>query len=154
MINLIVGLVGALVGGALAWAIEIRRRVEVTLALFSEFHTPTMLNTRHLAADKADAHPGLDFGALRVQQGRAGMQEIWAVQAFYQKLWLLMQHRQVENDLVPDLFGDRFAWWVQSHYAKRLFVLDTSQARDIEELWHWMESAAPTAQRMRWGGQM
>jgi hypothetical protein len=94
---LVVGLIGTLVGGGVAWRIEVRRRrAEVTIALFGEFNTPAMLRTRHTAADKAEAHPDLDFAELRRETGRIGMQEIWAVQSFYQKLWLLTKHRQVE----------------------------------------------------------
>ena len=149
---LVVGLIGTLVGGGVAWRIEVRRRrAEVTIALFGEFNTPAMLRTRHTAADKAEAHPDLDFAELRRETGRIGMQEIWAVQSFYQKLWLLTKHRQVEPKLVPHLFGDRFAWWVHNHYAKKLFTLDTSQAHDVSRLWAWMSGAATADQRQRWG---
>jgi hypothetical protein len=152
LVNLVAGLVGALVGGSMAWVIEVRRRrVEVTLGLFSEFNTPAMLNTRHAAAEQAEAYPDLDFAQLRQQVGRGGMQEIWAVEVFYRKLWLLMEHRQVQRAMVPALFGDRFAWWVRNHFAGRLFPLDTAQARDLRALWTWLEGAATPEQRRRWG---
>lgn len=152
LVNLLVGIMGTLIGAGLTSFFEIRRRrVDTTLTLFSEFNTPAMLNTRHAAADKAEAEPGIDFAALRQLIGRNGMQELWAVEAFYQKLWLLMQQNQVHKDLVPTLFGDRLAWWVRNHFEHRLFGLDSSPARDIAQLWRWMQRAAPTSQRQKWG---
>jgi hypothetical protein len=119
LVNLAVGLIGALVGGLLAWRIEIRRRrVEVTLNLFGEFNTHEMIKIRHLAADKADKDPDLDFRQLRERDGRLAMKEIWVVQNYFQRLWPLVKHNQVDRELVPDLFGDRLAWWVYHHYEK------------------------------------
>jgi hypothetical protein len=152
MINLVVGLIGALVGGLITWAIEIRRRrVEATLSLYGEFNTHEMIEIRHLAAEMADSYPNGDFRELRENHGRVAMKEIWVVENYFQRLWLLIQHRQVDRRLIPDLFGDRLAWWVHHHYESRLFMLDTAYARDIEALWRWMETATPASIRAEWG---
>jgi hypothetical protein len=110
-----------------------------------------MIKIRHLAADKADKDPDLDFRQLRERDGRLAMKEIWVVQNYFQRLWLLVKHNQVDQDLVPDLFGDRLAWWVHHHYEKKLFHLNNSYAQDIEALWQWMQASTPAEHQTTWG---
>jgi hypothetical protein len=151
VINILVGFIGTVVGGVVTWVIGVRqRRLELVLQAHRDFNSADMVEIRHRASELLDSHPGQDFRELRAQLGRSVMKDIWAVQYFYQRLWLLVQYHQVDSRLVPELFGDIFSWWVQRYYLALLFSLETEPARHIEQLWRWIQEKSTPQQRQQW----
>jgi hypothetical protein len=152
-VSLVAGLVGALFGGAITFVIGIRQRqLENVLELHREWNAADMIKARHCGADLLDQHPGADFNQLREIVGRSAMQDIWIVQNFYQRLWLLQKHHLVTPKLIPELFGDRLSWWVQNNYQSRLFPLNNEPSEHIELLWKWLIHNCSDSQRQLWLG--
>jgi hypothetical protein len=151
VVNILVGFIGTIVGGVVTWVIGVRqRRLVLVLQMHRDFNSAEMVEIRHQASEFLESHPGLSLRELRAQHGWSLMKDVWSVQFFYQRLWLLIQYRQVDPHLVSALFGDILSWWVQRYFLGLLFPLETEQAKHIEQLWVWIQKNSTPQQRQQW----
>ena len=167
------GLIGTLVGAAIAWLAGRRQhRVETTYAMHQEFHAAEMTKSRGLAGKTVRKHYPKNYDCLRRDLPPKKTQHVWNVMYFYQRLWLAIKYENIYTKNVPEMFGENFWWWYLKSYQKQLKPEDKSKeeeeeggvegkkkedkglnwqaARDIEELWTWMNKEADPGHKKRW----
>jgi hypothetical protein len=66
LISVGAGLIGTMVGAAIAWSVGSRQhRLETAFAMHREFHAPDMTRSRNLAGTTVRDHPSETFDAIR-----------------------------------------------------------------------------------------
>ncbi|MFB8774946.1 hypothetical protein [Streptomyces broussonetiae] len=153
VVGVVAGLLGVFTGASLARrAADHQRRITSTFDLHRELHGPDMMRARHAAGEIIEQHPDLDYHELRALLGPSGVADLHHVVYFFQRLWIAIECGAVREEHVPRLFGDTFSWWYKRTFRSTLVPTPTEMARDIEALWHWLETRSTEEQRQRWRG--
>jgi len=174
LISVGTGLIGTLVGAAIAWFAGRRQhRVETTYAMHQEFHGAEMTKSRGLAGETVREHKAKNYDELRRDLPLEKTQHVWNVLYFYQRLWFAIKYENIQKNKVPVMFGENFWWWYLNSYQEQLKPekkakekekeeeeeeekkkkekgLNWQAARDIEELWNWMKKEADPSDQKRW----
>ncbi len=69
---------------------------------------------------------------------------------FYERLWVLVNFKQVSVSAIPDLFGEIFLWWYTVSFRQQLLRCDWKSSQDIESLYLWLKSKAPRDDWNKW----
>jgi hypothetical protein len=145
------GLVGTVVGAAIAWLVSRRQhRLETAFAMHREFHGPEMTRSRNLAGKTVRDHPSETFDAIRKNLSPEVTQHVWNVMYFYQRLWLAIKYKSIHQSYVPEMFGENFCWWYIKSYEDQLVLLDWQASRHIAALMEWIERTAGRTEMGRW----
>jgi hypothetical protein len=147
----VAGLLGTLVGAGIAWLAARRRdRLETAFALHREFHAPEMTRSRNLAGKTVRDHASDTFDAMRRKLSPDTTQHVWNVMYFYQRLRLAIKYKNIQEDYVPEMFGENFCWWYLKSYEHQLVPLDWQASHHVAELMKWIEDHAKQIELERW----
>jgi hypothetical protein len=125
------GLGGTLFGAALGGAVTLavgwlasrrERRLSMTLALYSEFHSPLMNELRVRAYDVLERSSGRPFNEIYDAASFEERHALSSVLHFFEKVALLMQAGVVNPRLISRLMRQYVVWW------QPLFCLEGSSA--------------------------
>lgn len=151
------GLIGTLVGAAIAWFVGRRQhRLETTFTMHREFSAPEMTRSRNLAGKTVRKHYPKNFDVIRTTVDPEETQYVWNVMYFYQRLRLAIKYKNIQEKYVSEMFGENFYWWYIKCYQVQLVEpekrgeLNWQAARHIEELWVWIKNDADPSDRERW----
>src|SRR5215813_4201186 len=165
------GLIGTLVGAAIAWLAGRRQHhVETTYAMHQEFHAAEMTKSSGLAGKTVRKHYPKNYDDLRrdlppKKHNMSGM-SCTSINAYGSRL----STRNIYTKNVPEMFGENFWWWYQKQLnpeekskeeeeeeeeeegveEKKKKGLNWQAAQDIEELWTWMNKEADPGHKKRW----
>lgn len=126
-------LAGALLAGLVRYEQSVReRRVNVTVALHAEFHTPAFTELRIRAHDVLTQHDG---GVIRAYPlaDAAGKQAIYAVLHYFERVALLARSGVADMMLLRRFLRQYVGWW------RPLLCGDGEPVRDDPE---WSETLA------------
>jgi hypothetical protein len=149
------GFFGTLVGAGIAWWVTDRAtNTQTTFELYHEFSSEPLLTSRHKAQNTPslfdkNANITLDqmFGSLSADE-RA---HIWNIIHFYEKLYLLIKHKQCNTKFVPELFGEVFHWWYLNCFEAKLApIRDREASIRMRELKSWLEKKTKQEEIVRW----
>jgi hypothetical protein len=70
--------------------------------------------------------------------------------AFYQRLALAIKHRQIDERLVPEFFGDNFIWWFRLSFEKQLEPTGWESWQRMEYLRNWLAKKADLDDFLVW----
>jgi hypothetical protein len=145
------GLVGTVVGAAIAWLVSGRQhRLETSFAMHREFHAPEMTRSRNLAGKTVRDHRSETFDAMRRNLPPEETQHVWNVMYFYERLWLAVKYKSIHRSYVPEMFGENFCWWYIKSYEDQLVPLDWQASRHIDALMKWIKRTASPTEMDRW----
>jgi hypothetical protein len=72
-------------------------------------------------------------------------QNVWNVMYFYQRLSFAINHKNIHEKYVGEMFGENFIWWYQRSYDKQLVNIESKDedipwqaGRDIDSLRRWL----------------
>lgn len=82
-----------------------------TFGMHREFHSELMHEARNRAAATIAKHPMLTLQEIHDTVPLSESVHLSSVMGFYHRLALLVEHKQVESDFIPKLFGKVFVWW-------------------------------------------
>jgi hypothetical protein len=151
LISVAAGLVGTVVGAAIAWLAGRRqRRLETAFAMHREFHAPDMTHSRSLGGKTVRDHPSENFDVMRRGLRPDETQHVWNVMYFYQRLWMAIKYRNIHEDYVAEMFGENFCWWYMKSYSDQLVPLDWEASRHVAALMKWIEHHADEIQLAQW----
>jgi hypothetical protein len=115
----VTGLIGVIVGAFLAaWLARAQRvreaRTQHTLALVEEFHSPRMLEARHLAKSTLVYHEGPPISVAE-HRSRGGQEwiAISSVLHYLDKVEVLLDARLADRDLIDRLLGRYIRVWLE-----------------------------------------
>jgi hypothetical protein len=83
----------------------------------------------------------------------SGARNIWMVLGFYQRLALAIKNRQIDERLVPELFGDTFIWWFRLCFEKQLEPTGWESWQRMEYLRNWLAKKAELEDFLVWERQ-
>jgi hypothetical protein len=167
LVSVATGLIGTLVGAAIAWFVGRRQyRLEATSIMHREFNAPEMTHSRNLAGKTVRQQYPKNFDVIRTTLDPEETQHVWNVMYFYQRLWLAIKYQNIHKKYVCEMFGENFYWWYIKSYQVQLVApegekrekeqkkgeqgLNWQAARHIEELWNWFEKEADRNDSERW----
>jgi hypothetical protein len=67
-----------------------------------------MTHSRNLAGKAVRDHSSETFDAMRRKLSPDVTQHVWNVLYFYQRLWLAIKYKNIQEDYVPEMFGENF----------------------------------------------
>ena len=140
----LIGLAGALLGALIVyWTTLIMARWTRTMDLHREFNAERMNLARSGAFKFMKIHWSKTFKNIS-DDDKLDLDSVplWEVLYFYQRVWALIEHNQINTSVVPRLFGEVFLWWHIVVFEERLFDSEWQSARDIEQLYQWMRRNA------------
>lgn len=149
------GFFGTIIGASVTWWIAKKANVTiVTLKLYEEWNSESMLKARHDVQEvreffDRDTNTTLDskFRSI-LPEHRA---RIWRIIHFYQKLYVMIDNKQCNKKLIPDLFGETFYWWYLNCFESKLLPsknrIASIRIRDLKE---WLDKNAPKNDVARW----
>jgi hypothetical protein len=145
------GLLGTLVGAAIAWLAGRRqRRLEMAFGMHREFHAPEMTHSRNMGGSTVRAHHSQNYNSMRRNLTPDETQHVWNVMYFYQRLWLAIKYGNIYKRHVPEMFGENFTWWYLESYETQLVPLDWQASRHVAALMKWIEDNADEVELARW----
>lgn len=145
------GLLGTLVGAAIAWLTGRRQhRLEMAFGMHREFHAPDMTHSRSLGGLTVRTHHSQSYDSMRRSLAPDETQHVWNVMYFYQRLWLAIRHKNIHKRHVPEMFGENFSWWYVKSYETQLVPLDWQASRHIAALMKWIEDNTDEIELARW----
>jgi hypothetical protein len=123
------------------------RRRQNTYDLHREFNTETMMLAR-LSAGKLIGSNGVALDLM--EEDPEGAARIWAVVAFYERLWFSIQADRIDDSLVAPLFGNIFYWWYLNCFHTRLRNRGWEHLKHMDQLWNWICSHASKTELDDW----
>ncbi|MEM9702427.1 MAG: hypothetical protein AAF907_08290, partial [Planctomycetota bacterium] len=114
-------------------------RANLTWDLHREFNSSEMLGVRDRAERIVKVNPSKNIEELR--QALTGSDDRGALSilsAFYQRLYLAIEHKRVDSKLVPALFGEMFTWWYLVSFKTQLSPLGWDKSIAVDNLYKWM----------------
>jgi hypothetical protein len=126
------------------------RRRQNTYDFHREWNAESMFVTRTLASKVISKKNAPTLDKLDTEGNPEEAARVWIVSAFYHRLSLAIQHDQIENKLVPRLFGDTFYWWYRNCFYNQLRPTGWESWDDIDLLWKWLCNNASKTERDRW----
>lgn len=145
----------ALLSAFIAWWISSRRnKTELAFDLHREFNNKEMYDAR-IKADKFIFAKQENRELLTVMYGNdeydsEGVQSLLLVIKFYERLWLVIDNRQVNIELLPELFGKIFYGWYISSFEEQLIPTNWESAKRIKKLKEWIDLKANESERTAW----
>jgi hypothetical protein len=84
------------------------------------------------------------------QSDNPAARDIWIVIGFYQRLALALMNKQINEELLPDLFGDTFVWWFRNCFEKQLEPTGWESWQRMEYLKTWLAKKAKPEDFRAW----
>jgi hypothetical protein len=157
LISVVTGLVGTLVGAAIAWLAGNRsHRLETAHDMHREFHSPEMTHSRNLGGALVRKHSSKTYDEMRRMLSPEDTQHIWNVMYFYQRLSLAIKNASIHKKYVGEMFGENFIWWYLKSYDKQLVNIKIDEdlrwqaSRDIAWLQKWLDQNTDRKQFDQW----
>jgi hypothetical protein len=158
LISAAIGLVGTLVGAAIAWLAGKRsHRLETAFDMHREFHSPEMTHSRNLAGVTVRKHSAKTYDEMRRMLNAEDTQHIWNVMYFYQRLWLAIKNENIHKRYVGEMFGENFIWWYLKSYDRQLVNINIDDedirwqaSRNIASLQDWLYKNTDRNQYEQW----
>ena len=155
IISSVFGFIGVMVGAFITrWMAKRDDATNLSLRLFDEWNSVSMIEIRHQVQEYRDFFDrnratSLDKTFRSTDPERRA--QIWMIIRFYDKLYVMILHNQVNKKLIPELFGDSFYWWFTNCFdAKLLPSGDRIEAIRIKSLMEWFEKNTPLEIQNRW----
>ncbi|MBV8212743.1 MAG: hypothetical protein JOZ08_05900 [Verrucomicrobia bacterium] len=79
-----------------------------------------------------------------------GARNIWMVIGFYRRLALAINNKQINEDLVPVLFGDNFIWWYHHCFKNQLEPTGWESWDRMKYLKSWLARKAKPEDLRAW----
>ncbi len=150
LISIATGLIGVLAGATISWyASERRFRVQNTVDLQREWNGEGMAIVRMRADRMIRNHPGKDLLQLEMQDSPENYSNILRILTFFQRMRMLVQYRQINTHLVPELFGRDIVWWHVNCFRDRL-PESWIMRSDWLALHAWIQKHSPADTYARW----
>jgi hypothetical protein len=106
------GLIGTIVGAVVSWySSERRSKIQNTVDLHREWQSDDMTAIRLRADRLVRENTGMHLLQMELDADPTAYANVLRVLNFFQRLWMLLKHRQLTNYLVPELFGSYIVWW-------------------------------------------
>lgn len=123
------------------------RKTQLTLDLHREFDSESMWKAR---TDGSKLVLQGSYQTLDQLGENPGARNIWMVVGFYRRLALAIKNRQIDEELVPDLFGDNFIWWFRHCFEKQLESTGWEAWQRMEYLRSWLAKKAKPEDLRAW----
>jgi hypothetical protein len=150
LVTVAAALIGTVVGAGIAWLAGRRQhRLQTAFAMHREFHAPEMTHSRNLAGKTVTEHRSDSFEIMRSELPPEETQHIFNVLYFYQRLWLAIKFKNIQESYIPEMFGENFCWWYVKSYTDQL-PMKWQAGRHIAELMKWIKSHADEAELTEW----
>lgn len=124
----------------ITWIISNRQtKVQTTFDLLREFHSEKLYQSRTIANQLVEAHPESTLDELR-QKFPNETFHLFQIVLFYQRLQIAIKYRQVQVDLILELFGEVFTWWYIVCFDNQLLFPKSRfhAKKNIIDLYHWL----------------
>jgi len=128
---------------------ERARKTSVAFEMHREFNAESMLRVRTDAGKLAFKGSYHTLDKLD-QSTHPDAAKLWTVIHFYDRLSLAVTHRQIDKDLVPDLFGDTFVWWYRHCFKDQLQPTGWESWLRIDDLMKWLKENTRPEEFKRW----
>lgn len=149
----IFGLLGTLLGSFIAWFTSNRHaKMQTTLELHREFNSGEVLKSRRPADRVFAQHMDKTYDQFSSSLEPEEYSHVWNVINFYQRLWVVIKHKQLVSSMAPELFGEVFMRWYIPYFEKMIvpYPQGWSIGNNIRELRNWFESNSDKAMFGRW----
>ncbi len=120
-----------------------------TAAAHREFHAPEMTHSRNLAGKTVTEHRSDSFEVMRSERPPEETQHIFNVLYFYQRLWMAIKFKNIQESYVLEMLGENFCWWYVKSYTSQL-PMKWQAGRHIAELMTWIKCHADEAELTQW----
>lgn len=151
LVNGLFGLTGVIVGAVLTrHSAKQQQKTANTFLLHKELVSKEMNQFRFLAEELINKYP---FERLDSLDRRLSVEEttpLWNLMDFYMRLWVSLKHHQLQDKLVPELFGNIFIWWYINCFDKQLKEVDWEHVNALGNLRQWLERHATKREYSDW----
>lgn len=145
------GLFSTLIGITLTLIINRRQnKIKETFELYKEFNSESMKRNRNKAYKLLLNNPQKKYDEISDELSAEETNPLWHVMGFYQKLWVLIEHKQVSRKLIPRLFGELFIWWYIFSFKENLVPIKWDVSKDMEALAVWLKGKTSPIDYKRW----
>ena len=147
-------LVVAIIASVLAWHFANHgARWSRTMDFHREFNTE-IGKSRTEAFRFVKKNWGISFVAITERDDLdLSSMPLFDVMHFYQRLWVVIRHRQISKKPTVDLFGEIFVWWFVVVFRQQLLSSNWQAAGDILALYCWFERATSKATWTQWNAR-
>lgn len=144
-------LCGILIGAAITGLRERSGRKTVnTYALHREFSEHDMLKSRIKAEQLLRKNKGKRFVELYDRLPADDMAEIMVVVRFFERLHIYTANKQVNPDVVADLFGENFVYYQEQYFRAGFEGSSWKVGTQLEDLFKWFADQTDRAEFERW----
>lgn len=144
------GLIGTVVGAVVSWySSERRSKIQNTVDLHREWQSDDMTAIRLKADRLVRENTGIHLLQLELDGDPTAYANVLRVLNFFQRLWMLLKHKQLTNYLVPELFGSYIVWWNVNCFEAGIpskWVI----RQDWLSLYAWLEANSSVETFGRW----
>lgn len=147
------GILGTLLGSFIAWLTSDRHaKMQTTLELHREFNSGEVLKSRRPADRVFAKYMDQTYDQFSSLLEPEEYSHIWNVIHFYQRLWIVIKHKQLVNSMAPDMFGEVFMRWYIPYFEKMIVQHPKgwSTGKNIGELKKWFENNSDRANFEKW----
>jgi hypothetical protein len=132
------GLIGALFGAAIAYFLTRQaQKVTFTFDLHKEFNTVEMGRHRYVAEQLIKRYPTLTFEQLG-EKDTTGMDSLYVILRFYQRLGLAVRYAQVHEKLVREMFSTNFYYWYYASFEPGFVRVHANGSEHLVYLADWL----------------
>ena len=147
------GLIGALVGsivGSILSYVFTRRIQKVTLSFdfHRELNTLEMGRHRAIGEKLIRQYPFSDYNQLNAKD-EIGTDSLFVLMRFFERLGLAVRFKQVDADLVCEMFASNFYYWYLISFKSGL-EKDSSSAYHIAALHQWFYKSIGLEKHKKW----
>jgi hypothetical protein len=148
---------GAAIGGWVSWKITRKqiqtavdqKKLENTFNMHKEFFGESMNHSRTQAGKLICKYPDTSLEKIDTDVSSNESVHLWIVLGFYQRLSLMIKHKQIIEPYIPDLFGALFTWyWVNCFESNLPHTWDSYPT--IKESRDWLEEYSKKADLIEW----
>lgn len=134
---IISGLVGAIAGALASTFLTTRsQKLACAFEFHREFNNIDMGRHRGIADELIKAHPTLNFDELSAKFGNRA-DSLFGIMRFYQRLWLAIKHKNVNERVVAEMFANNFYFWYYISFRRNFIMLDWSGSPHMHQLMIW-----------------
>jgi hypothetical protein len=145
------GLLGVVVGAIWTrYSGKQQQKTANTFLLHGDFCSKAMNEVRYLAGELIKKYPTEGLDALYKRLPTQETTPLWTLLDFYKRLWISLKHNQLQDSLVPELFGSIFLWWNVNCFENRLKGVDWEEGKYLHQFGQWLEEHASKNDHAEW----